>query len=405
MQGSNNGISEPRYFGLFYSNISSLSPHAKEYLSSLPQEIHAISVCECHKDDRIAVESFFRTIGYAANYNVAEKTNSYNHGGECVAIRNHIISRSIQKPVFKLIKEFFQCELRFSARIVAFKQSDIIIINAYLWVSEGFSERNQIILRSIHMLAKILKLPWVAVGDWNIPFEEFQKSEWCSFLECDAIDPLVKTTTSMSLKRAIDYALISKGIKQKYAKQKPIYTVPWGPHFGSILYLHLDSIIVEGNVQSIPKQLPMDKFNEIWGYFNEDEQNRLMKMAQKRASKLLIKQHKKTGIAILGKPVSALKHDPKFQNELLAQSIKNGETLAKAALTAELVVLDVCRIPRKEQHEYVGRSQYPKFKNKKMKFYKVKQNDKCEHLVYWSELRGILTSLKISFANKQMHDQ
>ena len=42
----------------------------------------------------------------------------------------------------------------------------------------------------------------------------------------------------------------------------------------------------------------------------------------------------------------------------------HGEKLALSSLATDLFVLDVAKIPRKEQHSFTGRGQYPQFKNK-----------------------------------------
>ena len=60
-------------FNVFYSNVSAFSPHAKLYLSRLPNDISAVTIVECHKDDKLTVESNFRQWGYDVSYNIAEK--------------------------------------------------------------------------------------------------------------------------------------------------------------------------------------------------------------------------------------------------------------------------------------------------------------------------------------------
>ena len=64
----------------------------------------------------------------------------------------------------------------------------------------------------------------------------------------------------------------------------------------------------------------------------------------------------------MGKPSQQLSNDPKYQGDLLTASIKVGEQLAFSALSSELLILLTLAIPRNKWHKYIGRSQYPKFK-------------------------------------------
>ena len=68
-------------FTLFYSNISSLSSHAKNYIFSMPKYVSAMACVECHKEDSVSVESMFRANGFKAAYSPAEKLTILNHGG------------------------------------------------------------------------------------------------------------------------------------------------------------------------------------------------------------------------------------------------------------------------------------------------------------------------------------
>jgi hypothetical protein len=79
---------------------------------------------------------------------------------------------------------------------------------------------------------------------------------------------------------------------------------------------------------------------------------------------MLQKQKRKHGVAILGQPVPQLDFDIKFQGGLKQDCIRSGEALALASLTAEMVVLDVCKIPKDQYNKYTGRSQHPKLKTK-----------------------------------------
>ena len=102
----------------------------------------------------------------------------------------------------------------------------------------------------------------------------------------------------------------------------------------------------------------------------------------------LQKQKKRTGIAILGKPSKQLIEDPKYQGDFLAASTRVGEQLALSALSSELLILLTLSIPRKQWHKYIGRSQYPKFKEQS-----IASNNKPiytdEDVLYWGSVKNL----------------
>ena len=76
-----------RVLSVFYANITSLSPHAKNYIFSLPKSVHAFAGVELHKIDKLETENVFKFHGYNASYTPAEKLQTMSHGGEIVAAK------------------------------------------------------------------------------------------------------------------------------------------------------------------------------------------------------------------------------------------------------------------------------------------------------------------------------
>jgi len=68
-----------------------------------------------------------------------------------------------------------------------------------------------------------------------------------------------------------------------------------------------------------------------------------------------------------------------------------------------LLVFDAVRIPRNQQSKYTGRSQYHKIKNKRLVGNRLKTVFHCEHLLYWGEVKGILTASKQAFEGGMQH--
>ena len=159
---------------MFYANITSLSPHAKNYIVNMDPSINVLALGEIHKDDSLSVNSFFNKCGWKMAYNKPEPTTALNHGGEGVATRSHIHAREVDNDILNAISDHFNTNIRFAAKILSVRRYDILVISVYLWDSEGFSSRNSCIMQQIHMLASLIGLPFVCMGDFNIHAQEMQ---------------------------------------------------------------------------------------------------------------------------------------------------------------------------------------------------------------------------------------
>ena len=380
-------------FNILYSNITSYSPHVKNYISNINEkEYHALALTEVHKDDELSVTGHLSTQGFTASYNVPEPTTAKNHGGECVAIRKHFNSSPIKPEIIEAMNQHFKTHLRFAARTIRFKGLEVLLITVYLWDSEGLTPRNTQILQQIKMLVSLTGLPFICVGDFNIHCDEFSQSEWPEFLSCEVIHP-GGTTISSAEDRPIDFVLVSYSISKLINKVEIIHQVPWGPHYALSISVKANVKLVTGQVLCVPKALPVDDFLKIWKHTPTNEQDKLVKKSKKRAKHILRKQYKRTGIAILGKPTHALLNDIKYQGSQKLDAIKAGEKLAQTSLAAELLVLDTCQIPRSQQNLYTGRSQFPKFKTRTLINSQPDNKFSCGHLTFWGDIKGRLTKV------------
>ena len=108
----------------------------------------------------------------------------------------------------------------------------------------------------------------------------------------------------------------------------------------------------------------MEPFNSKWADLDSVQQDRVHRGANIMIYNRLQYPKFKTGIAILGSPMTVLDKDPKYQGIVCSSAIVQGEALAHIALAAELLVLSIDGIPEKDWHKYIGRSQHPKFQSK-----------------------------------------
>ena len=125
---------------------------------------------------------------------------------------------------------------------------------------------------------------------------------------------------------------------------------------------------------------------------NDYEIYQAHQVAQAQAQDILAKQKRKTGVAMLGKPIEELRADPKHSGNVLKFEILAGEALAFAALTSELMTLNLADVIEK-MHQYIGRSQYLRFVSSPVVYRNVLEQTKNLKLI--SELRqsNCLTTL------------
>ena len=143
----------------------------------------------------------------------------------------------------------------------------ILIATFYLWHSKGFSERNCTLLLQFLMLTKLLEIPFVLTGDFNISYEEFEGSECPGKFGARTIHPGMQTTINTSCDRCIDFALVSKSLVHMLLGVQAIHTAPWSPHYFFVLLFH-----------SVLRQLE-DSFKSKWGNLSDDDEERMWKHA------------------------------------------------------------------------------------------------------------------------------
>ena len=219
----------PPSFGLFYANITSLSPQTKNYIANFSPSIKALALVEVHKEEE-TVNSFLRSSWFTGKYNPPKPTgNGGTHGGELMAFRSNIHAYDIDCDIIDHIEKYYNAPLCFAARVMCLHTISICFISVYFWCSEGFSERNHVILHQIGMLSKLINLPFLCVGDFNIQFKEFTESEWGDRLQVEFFAPDISTTINSACGHVIDYGFYSKSIRPLFIGCRPICSVPF-PH-------------------------------------------------------------------------------------------------------------------------------------------------------------------------------
>ena len=205
----------------------------------------------------------------------------------------------------------------------------------------------------------MFSIPFICVGDFNMSPQQLAESGLMQLFQADIFATDLASTLVNSGTSNIDFGFKSKSMENVFVRFSPVFDTVWYPHIGFFLALVGTPIVVQGIVQILPKSLRMEEFNQAFSKLNRYEQYFAWTNAVHAAGKQLKAHKKRHGIAILGPGPKAV--DPKFAF-LIAQSIELGENLALQALAIEQFVLKIAGVPDHQWKQYVGRSQFPRFK-------------------------------------------
>ena len=186
---------------------------------------------------------------------------------------------------------------------------------------------------------------------------ELEQSGWLDGLKVRIKVPHnSRTTLSNRANRIIDFMLVSIDIFHIVTDLKACFEVPW-LHLG--LTFKISTRVREFHVtmQKKPVALPMDIALRKWNSLNDYERLEQYNDAKVQATKVLSRQRKRTGVAILGRPIPALSQSLELSGEARSVSLRAGEHFSLASLTGEILVLALagCSYDTK----YLGRGQYP----------------------------------------------
>lgn len=269
---------------LFFANITSLSPQAKAYLfQSHMSFYHVLALCETHTfgHQLASVKTAFYPTHRHVSMNPARKIRSFEssnsnmekgHGGEMLCWLKHIRMSPIDPAILQEIKNTTGNDFCFEAGILRIRSLSILIVIIYFHHGEGLSTRNYANISQIHYLVKILRLPLLLMGDFNMPPSTFASSGFLELWHAHILTTeLVSTiTTTNNSESHLDYVVHSKCLSD-FLEIYPVLDVPWGPHYGFGVRLNARPRSMQALVQVTPKPLPLEAFQINWDTYNDFE--------------------------------------------------------------------------------------------------------------------------------------
>ena len=138
-------------------------------------------------------------------------------------------------------------------------------------------------------MQRILGLPCISLGDWNLTPTQLQNMDSFQNLNMECIIPPGKSSTKhLTSERVIDYILASPNIRHIISNVK-FKTDTLAQHFAIELEIEAKPRTLQVNTLKQPTLLPMQEALEQYGKLNNYEKWQAYKKAKNRAQQILQK--------------------------------------------------------------------------------------------------------------------
>ena len=117
-----------------------------------------------------------------------------------------------------------------ACHVNAMCKGGVVVYNAYLWTSEGFSQKNVQILETVLAHKAGHGKPWLLGGDFQIEAEVMQQSIWPRNLDAVVLAPSGPTCMSKGGGSTIDYFLVDRRVKTLFGAAETLLDGPLQPH-------------------------------------------------------------------------------------------------------------------------------------------------------------------------------
>ena len=305
------------FVSAYFSNITCFGPNAKshDFSQECVADLHVLVENHVPADQLSVFKAAYARHGMRTFNNPARVSTTSDmgtYGGESISASNHLNISAVPQYILDTIASNTGMPCNIMGSVLKLRHTSVLIVAVY-FISG--SPNNYNILKQVKYLREIYKLPFIAVGDWNMTDNELRQSCWIEELMLDAVIIAPQDTLSTLKNKAdrrIDYIVITRSIRALIQNLKTDTETPW-LHFG--LFFDIYAQPRSNNIVSLirPKVLPvgvaLDKFEAL----NNFEKYKSYRKAYKKAKYILNKQKNKSGVAILGKPTAVLANDLKFQ--------------------------------------------------------------------------------------------
>lgn len=188
-----------------------------------------------------------------------------------IASRKHMDTTPIDQNVYEYIAQYKGITARICGIYLRLRHTTVCLITTYFYDSIGLDELNHKILVQIDVCQRLIGLPIIVIGDFNIEYEDMVQSGWLDVPKLKAFKPDEITSTLYGIEdRVIDYVLMSESIVHIFKFLKPVFNTPWRPHVSLALGIHSRPRQAHALHIWRPRELPMEDALKKWKSMSED---------------------------------------------------------------------------------------------------------------------------------------
>ena len=124
-----------------------------------------------------------------ADPNLTKESKYANHGGECIIGRSTLSFVPIDSHILQAVAMVNDAPARFAGIFRRLKGGAIMMVTIYLWTGEGLSNRNWLILHQISTLCRMVTMPIIILGDFNMAPEILFQAGIITYLDLVIMKP------------------------------------------------------------------------------------------------------------------------------------------------------------------------------------------------------------------------
>ena len=135
----------------------------------------------------------------------------------------------------------------------------VVVISAYFWCSEGWSDRNIALMQHIACKVAQLHVPWILAADVNMEPEVFGQGYWFAALQGVIVAPdgVLGTCATGEQHRKYDYFVVHPELEKCIESVATMHDYPSSPHKPVKLTLRLVPNTYQQRIQCKPRPLPV----------------------------------------------------------------------------------------------------------------------------------------------------
>ena len=170
--GSNN---KP-YVDLHFGNVTYMGPKAIGFLKNPDHQCKIFAAVETHAMQARALKmnTELKEIGWKALHTYAQpstKSSTGSHGGTMIAARSWLACQDVRAGLgdTPAIQNILQEALDWTPALLNLRGMQCLLIVCYMDNNIGFVGANKLKLCQMGVLIRLLRLPFLVLGDWNQP--------------------------------------------------------------------------------------------------------------------------------------------------------------------------------------------------------------------------------------------